>query len=222
MPSIADYPPGCRFNPRCPRSRTSAAPTAPRRHGTAGRRPRAVPSPWLSCAAARADDDRCSSRDLAVGIPPRRAAVRRHALLKAVDGVDLAVKPGECLGLVGESGCGKSTLALAIMGLIAATRGAITLDGHGDRRRCIDDRRGVGAHRSDGVPGSLRLAEPAPDRAAHARRSAAPARRHQQRRGRASGRRHDGHSRPAPPTRPTAIRTSSPAASASASASRAR
>jgi len=49
--------------------------------------------------------------------------------LKAVDGVRLDVKPGECLGLVGESGCGKSTLALSIMGLVPPTRGRISLGG---------------------------------------------------------------------------------------------
>jgi oligopeptide/dipeptide ABC transporter ATP-binding protein len=43
--------------------------------------------------------------------------------------VSLDVKPGECLGLVGESGCGKSTLALAIMGLIPPTHGGIALNG---------------------------------------------------------------------------------------------
>jgi peptide/nickel transport system ATP-binding protein len=55
--------------------------------------------------------------------------------LKAVDGVSLEVKPGECLGLVGESGCGKSTLALAIMGLIPPTHGHVSLDGRDLKQR---------------------------------------------------------------------------------------
>jgi oligopeptide/dipeptide ABC transporter ATP-binding protein len=40
-------------------------------------------------------------------------------VVKAVDGVDFAVKPGEVLGLVGESGCGKSVTSLSIMRLIS-------------------------------------------------------------------------------------------------------
>lgn len=36
-------------------------------------------------------------------------------LVKAVDGVDFAIRPGQTLGLVGESGCGKSVTALSIM-----------------------------------------------------------------------------------------------------------
>ena len=40
-------------------------------------------------------------------------------LVRAVDGVDFHVMPGEVLGLVGESGCGKSVTSLSIMRLIA-------------------------------------------------------------------------------------------------------
>src|SRR5258705_3911116 len=50
-------------------------------------------------------------------------------LLKAVDGVNLAIAPGETLGLVGESGCGKSTVARLIVGLHRPTRGAIEFGG---------------------------------------------------------------------------------------------
>ena len=51
------------------------------------------------------------------------------ARLHAVDAVDLAIQPGECVGLVGESGCGKSTLVRLLARLIDPTAGAILLDG---------------------------------------------------------------------------------------------
>jgi peptide/nickel transport system ATP-binding protein len=45
--------------------------------------------------------------------------------LRAVDGVDLIVRPGETVGVVGESGCGKSTLSRAMLKLAPITGGAV-------------------------------------------------------------------------------------------------
>ena len=49
--------------------------------------------------------------------------------VKAVDGVNLDIAPGEAFGLVGESGCGKSTIGRTILKLHSLTRGNITFDG---------------------------------------------------------------------------------------------
>jgi len=65
-------------------------------------------------------------RSLEVTIPAGGRA------LQAIRGVDLAVAPGETLGLVGESGCGKSVTMLAVMGLLAPhvhVRGSIRFRG---------------------------------------------------------------------------------------------
>jgi peptide/nickel transport system ATP-binding protein len=49
----------------------------------------------------------------------------RDGVVRAVDGVSLAVLPGETLAIVGESGCGKSVTALSVLRLIASPPGKI-------------------------------------------------------------------------------------------------
>jgi peptide/nickel transport system ATP-binding protein/oligopeptide transport system ATP-binding protein len=54
---------------------------------------------------------------------------RTVGAVRAVDGVDLDLYPGEVLGLVGESGCGKSTTGRAILNLQPATAGSVVFQG---------------------------------------------------------------------------------------------
>ena len=99
------------------------------------------------------------THDLHVRFPARRGEIAR-----AVDGVDLEVRKGEVLALVGESGCGKTTLARRITGSLSgpqpakwssrASRFATTL---AFLRPYLDK----GA---DGVPGPDGVAESTPDR----------------------------------------------------------
>ena len=85
-------------------------------------RPQAVRSPSARMAPAP---------DLAGHSPlaETRAATRRFGDFVAVDAVDLMVRPGEVVGLLGANGAGKTTLIRMLLGLLRPTSGAAQLFG---------------------------------------------------------------------------------------------
>ncbi len=87
------------------------------------------------------DEPLLSVRDLHVHFPAPGGAVAR-----AVDGVDLDVREGEVIALVGESGCGKTTLARAVMALVKPQEGEVRFRGESlsyDAKSLKRYRRGV-------------------------------------------------------------------------------
>ncbi|HEY8573361.1 dipeptide ABC transporter ATP-binding protein [Phenylobacterium sp.] len=76
-------------------------------------------------------------KDVKVHFPIHEGLFGKTRTLRAVDGVSFQVRQGETLGVVGESGSGKSTLARAVLNLLPANEGAVTLMGrditHADR-----------------------------------------------------------------------------------------
>ena len=91
-------------------------------HGVAKAAERAAgrPERWAEQAPV------VEARGLEIEYPGRLG----RAGFRAVDGVDLVIRPGEVLGLVGESGSGKTTIGRAIAGLTRVTGGSLKVLGH--------------------------------------------------------------------------------------------
>ncbi|MHB0978689.1 MAG: dipeptide ABC transporter ATP-binding protein [Thermoleophilia bacterium] len=152
IPRLDELPQGCIFAPRCRfveeacRAARPPLETVAGDHLSACRRRQVVPTPTEYLGATtetltvdapdsseaapilEVDDVKTYFKGPSTGFPPGR---RRHAVIRAVDGMSLTVGCGETLGVVGESGSGKTTVARAIIGLTPATGGEIRMH---DRR----------------------------------------------------------------------------------------
>ncbi len=144
VPQPTEWPQGCRFANRCPlvtdRCRAAIPPDVQVAPGHRAAcillqdRQEAItlldkptpPSPKPEITSAH----RLTVEDLKIHFPVRKGILQRVvAHVRAVDGVDLFVRPGETLALVGESGCGKTTVGRGITRLIQPTAGRVLMDG---------------------------------------------------------------------------------------------
>ena len=63
---------------------------------------------------------------------------RDYQLVKAVDGIEFDIAPGECVGFLGPNGAGKTTTLKMASGLLHPTEGEVTVDGHVPQKREVD------------------------------------------------------------------------------------
>ncbi|TDC92969.1 ABC transporter ATP-binding protein [Nonomuraea deserti] len=139
VPSLRQVPEGCSFHSRCDHAIDGVCDTtAPplKRHGEAHLaycHLDEVPAERLDPAvqvtgrsAVEEAEPLLRVEGLAMRYPIGGGLFRKPAgFVRAVDGVDLTILPGQTLGLVGESGCGKTTLGRCVARLIEPTAGRI-------------------------------------------------------------------------------------------------
>ena len=116
-------------------------------------------------------------KDLKMHFPIKAGFLQRQVgAVKAVDGVNFTVYPGETLALVGESGCGKTTIGRCLMRAYAPTGGEVIYtdrDGKKVDLTTLSDKqlKQVSARTAYDLPGSPLVAQPQNDGDGHRRRS---------------------------------------------------
>jgi ABC-2 type transport system ATP-binding protein len=63
---------------------------------------------------------------------------RQYTLVKAVDGIEFDIQPGERVGFLGPNGAGKTTTLKMLSGLLHPTQGELVVDGHTPQRREVE------------------------------------------------------------------------------------
>ncbi|MEJ1960836.1 MAG: ABC transporter ATP-binding protein [Gammaproteobacteria bacterium] len=116
-----------------------AVPRIAIRNWSSGAGPRAATRTSDASATAHPSAPLLELSELRVHFPTRGSFLRKGPLLRALDGVNLIVRPGEAVGVVGESGSGKSTLARAALQLVRATGGKVVWLGNPIEARAARD-----------------------------------------------------------------------------------
>jgi peptide/nickel transport system ATP-binding protein len=149
-PDPRDHPPGCPFAPRCSwhQPECDVEPPDLERHGSteaaclrldvveADSHHPPHPAVWPRVEFPQSDapmqvEGLHKSFRVRVG--------RKRERLEALRGIDLEVRPGESVALVGESGCGKSTLLRVVAGLLEADGGSMKLSGSAPPQMVFQD-----------------------------------------------------------------------------------
>lgn len=147
-PSPVALPPGCAFSPRCPAAAEVCSSSVPELleispgRSTACNRQAEINSLQELGRLFTEGHAHVSARDasttsvlevrgLSKTFPLMKGSVLRHRVgsIYAVDGVNLVLRQGRSLALVGESGCGKTTTLIEILNMVAPDTGTISIFG---------------------------------------------------------------------------------------------